>query len=109
MKKCESPPHNEEPTNGNEKPDDDLTGRQKYNIVSDTVTGVNVRLKDNVIQALAILVFIALGAAIGAVLIEARVAGAVIGGLIAIFAGWIASGVFLMIYRAVMHVRGHHD
>lgn len=98
-----------EPTSGDEKPDDGLTGRQTYNIVSDTVTGVNVRLKDNLIQALAIVVCVVLGAAVGAAVIEVRLAGAAVGGFVGLFVGWIGSGVFLMVYRAVMHIRGRHD
>ena len=47
-----------------------LTGRQAYNVVSDTVTGANLRLKDNVIQALAIGVCLILGAGIGALVVE---------------------------------------
>jgi hypothetical protein len=99
----------QEPTSRNEKPDDALTGRQTYNIVSDTVTGVNVRLKDNVIQALAIVACLVLGSLIGAVVSDVRVAGAVVGGFLGLLVGWIGSGVVLMVYRAVMHIRGRHD
>lgn len=88
---------------------DGLTGRQAYNVVSDTVTGANVRLSDNLLQAAIIAVFLVLGAGIGALMVEVRIAGAMIGGIIGLIAGLISSGIFLMIYRAVMHMRGRHD
>ena len=86
-----------------------MTGRQTYNVVSDTVTGANVRLKDNVIQGLAILVCLVLGMVIGAIAVTERVPGAVVGGFIGLLVGLFGSGIFLMIYRAIMHVRGRHD
>ena len=98
-----------EPTNRNEESANGMTGRQTYNVVSDTVVGANVRLKDNVIQAVVIFVCLALGATIGAVVVEERVAGAVVGGFIGLLVGLFGSGVFLMVYRAVMHIRGRHD
>jgi hypothetical protein len=86
-----------------------LTGRQAYNVVSDTVTGANVRLSDNLLQAAIIGVFLILGAGIGALMVEVRIMGAMIGGVVGLIAGLIGSGIFLMIYRAVMHMRGRHD
>ena len=85
------------------------TGRQAYNVVSDTVTGANVRLKDNVIQAIAILVFILLGAGIGALVVEERIAGALVGAFAGLVVGFFASGIVLMIYRFVAHLRGRHN
>jgi uncharacterized membrane protein YeiB len=35
--------------------------------------------------------------------------GAVVGGFVGLFAGLFGSGIFLMVYRAVRHVRGKHD
>ena len=87
-----------------------MTGHQTYNVISDTVAGANVRLKDNVIQAIAILVFILLGAGIGALVVEERIAGALVGAIAGlVVVGFFASGIFLMIYRFVAHLRGRHD
>ena len=86
-----------------------MTGRQAYNVVSDTVTGANVRLKDNLIQGLAIFVCLALGATIGALVVEERLPGALVGGFIGLLLGLVGSGFFLMVFRFVMHIRGRHD
>ncbi len=86
-----------------------MTGRQAYNVVSDTVAGPNMRLKDNLVQALVIAVCLLLGAAIGAVLVEDRLAGALVGAFLGLLVGLLGSGFFLMIFRAVMHIRGRHD
>jgi hypothetical protein len=83
------------------------TGRAAYNIVSDTVTGANVRFKDNAIQALVIFICLVMGVLIGAVVADGE--GAVAGGFIGLLVGLFGSGLFLMIYRALMHVRGRHD
>lgn len=86
-----------------------LTGRQAYNVVSDTVAGANVRVMDNVVQAIAISVCLVLGAIIGVLTIEDRLAGVFVGGFLGLIVGLFASGIFLMIFRAVMHLRGRHD
>lgn len=99
----------EEPTNRNKESTNGMTGRQAYNIASDTVTGANVRLKDNVIQAVVIFVCLVLGATIGAVVVEERLPGALVGGFIGLVFGLFGSGFFLMVFRAVMHIRGRHD
>ncbi|MBN2473539.1 MAG: hypothetical protein JXB62_02940 [Pirellulales bacterium] len=98
-----------EPTNQTEKPGAGITGRQAYNIASDTVTGANLRLKDNLFQAIAIFVCLFLGALVGAAVAEQRWAGALVGGLFGLLVGLFGSGIFLMVYRAVMHIRGRHD
>ena len=41
--------------------------------------------------------------------IDPPIAGALGGAFIGLVAGFFASGIFLMIYRAVMHLRGRHD
>jgi hypothetical protein len=97
------------PEDGDRRQSDGLTPRQAYNVVSDTVTGANVRLRDNLIQAAIIALFVVLGATIGALAVEQRVPGALVGGFIGLVAGLLLSGIFLMIYRAVMHMRGRHD
>ena len=86
-----------------------MTNRQAYNVVSDTVTGVNLRLKDNVLQGIAIFVCTALGAAIGAFVVEERLPGALVGGFAGLIIGFFGSGLFLMVFRAIRHIRGRHD
>jgi hypothetical protein len=92
-----------------ETPKQPLTARQAYNLVSDTVGGPNVRLKDNLYQGLAILVCLLLGAGIGILVGKDRLIGALAGGFIGLLVGLLGSGLFLMIYRAVKHGRGQHD
>ena len=86
-----------------------LTGRQAYNLVTDTVAGPNVRWRDNLFQGLAILLCLALGALLGALLAADRLIGAVLGGFVGLVAGLLLSGIALMVYRAVQHARGRHD
>lgn len=87
-----------------------LTGKQVYNVVSDTAVGVNVRWKDNLFQAVAIFLCTAIGAGIGYFVNPRDVAtGAVAGGGCGLLVGLFGSGLFLMIFRAVMHARGKHD
>jgi hypothetical protein len=85
------------------------TGRETYNVISDTVTGVNLRVSDNVFQAVAIFVCLVLGAGIGAAAFEERGPAALVGGFIGLVAGLFGSGIFLMCYRAIRHLRGRHD
>jgi hypothetical protein len=81
--------------------------RLAYNVVTDTVTGPNVRLKDNLIQGLVIFVCLALGILIGAVFYGGE--GALIGGFAGLLIGLFGSGAFLMVYRAARHAKGKHD
>lgn len=83
------------------------SGREAYNVVSDTVTGVNVRFSDNCFQGLFILASLVVGAGIGAIF--AFPEGILVGGFIGVLAGLFLSGVALMIYRGMRHVRGKHD
>ncbi|HEX6902168.1 MAG TPA: hypothetical protein VF789_20800 [Thermoanaerobaculia bacterium] len=93
-----------------ETPREPLTGRQVYNLVTDTVTGPNIRPKDNLYQGLAILICLGLGALIGYLAVTKEpVMGAWIGGFLGLLVGLLGSGIFLMIYRAVKHARGKHD
>jgi hypothetical protein len=95
------------------------TGREAYNIVSDTVAGLNVRKSDNLFQLKVILVCVLLGVPIGgvagAMLSDGgnRAAGAVAGGIGLGFAGVVlglfGSGIYLMVYRTVRHLKGKHD
>jgi hypothetical protein len=84
-----------------------MTARQAYNIVSDTVGGFNVRLKDNLLQAAAM--FFCLVVGIGVLSVSDRATGAVAGGFIGLLVGLFGSGIFLMIFRAIQHARGRHD
>jgi hypothetical protein len=90
-------------------PEKPMTDRQTYNVVTDTVGGPNVRLKDNLYQGLAILVSLVLGAMIGALVVKDHIPGALVGGFIGILVGLFGSGIFLMTYRAMRHIRGKHD
>ena len=90
--------------------------RAAYNVVSDTVVGLNVRKSDNKFQALFVLVSMLVGAAVLAFLAWLKpqwgmpwYAGAMVGALAGMVIGFFASGIYLMIYRAVRHAKGQHD
>ena len=85
------------------------SGKEAYNLVSDTVTGANVRWKDNFLQAVVILVCIVVGAGIGALMIQDWLGGLLVGGFAGMVIGLLGSGIFLMVFRAVMHLCGRHD
>jgi hypothetical protein len=85
------------------------TDREVYNLVTDTVAGPNVRLKDNLYQGLAILVCMVLGAGIGSLTVAEKLLGAVVGAGIGLLVGLFGSGLFLMIYRFAKHAKGRHD
>jgi len=84
------------------EPKERLSSKETYNVVSDTVVGLNIRKKDNLIQGIIILVAIIIG------LVTGQMYGGflMLGGLII---GFLGSGIFLMIYRAVKHASGDHD
>ena len=100
-------------------PDKSATGREAYNIVSDTVVGMNIRKSDNLFQLKVILVCVLIGVPVGAIAgallsdSNNRLVGALGGGLGLGFAGVVlglfGSGIYLMIYRAVRHLKGKHD
>lgn len=94
----ELPPSNRQPN-----------GRETYNAVTDLVGGPNVRVKDNVLQGLAILVCTVLGVGIGGLWTDSWPASFIIGGFLGLLVGLIGSGIFLMIFRAVRHLKGRHD
>ena len=98
------------------EPQHSLTGEEAYHLVSDTVTGLNVRKSDNKFQAVFIFVAVPLLAAIGAALatfIEKWempwYGGALMGGFAGLVLGVLASGVCLMVYRAARHMQGDHE
>ena len=87
-----------------------------YNLVSDTVTGLNMRKSDNKFQAIFILVSALSLALVFAILAALNpgwdlpwFAGALAGGFIGLVFGLFASGIYLMIYRGVRHLQGKHD
>jgi hypothetical protein len=93
-----------------EEPPKQLTGKQTYNLVSDTAVGVNIRWRDNLFQAAAIFICLVLGAGIGYFVTPRDcLTGALAGAFCRLLVGLFGSGIFLMIFRAVMHARGKHD
>src|SRR5262245_43889829 len=87
-----------------------MSDREVYNVVTDTVTGVNVRWKDNLFQAVFILVSILVCAGVGALLFtDNRLAGAGLGTFGGLVIGFFVSGIILMIYRMVQHGRSKHE
>ena len=90
-------------------------GHAAYNVVSDTVIGLNVRKSDNKFQAMFILAAVLVLAAVGAILAALNghwklpwYGGALIGSFAGLVIGVFASGIFLMVYRAVRHLQGKH-
>ena len=86
-----------------------LTERETFNVVTDTVTGPNLRFRDNLYQALAVVVGIVLGIVIGYFSVADQSVGVLVGAFLGLLAGVFVSGLFLMIYRAIRHSRGKHD
>lgn len=94
------------------RPPGEMTGREAYNVVSDTVVGVNLRGSDNAMQAAVIAVCVVIGILIGVPVAwwyaQPWFIGAVGGLLAGLIIGVLGSGIFLMIYRMVQHARGRH-
>jgi hypothetical protein len=88
-------------------PADVSPGREAYNVVSDTITGVNIRRSDNCLQAIWIMAGLVLGAGVGAIF--AFPEGMLVGGFVGLLTGLFTSGIYLMVYRAIRHARGKHD
>lgn len=115
------------------------TAKETYNIVSDTVAGINARKSDNLLQVKITIITIIIGAIIGVIFdgdAEAseqlpshlqhlvkepvlKVALGVVGlenhtGLVAgafagLILGFLGSGFYLMVFRAVKHASGDHE
>lgn len=90
--------------------------RAAYNVVSDIAIGVNVRKSDNTFQAVFVLATVIALAAGGAILAALNAdwglpwfGGAMIGGFAGLVLGVLASGLVLMVYRAVRHIQGKHE
>jgi hypothetical protein len=110
-----TPPNDSELNSPNEtKP---ITAdRATYNVVSDMVTGLNVRKSDNKLQAIFIFVSLLIFAAIFAFLALINpgwnlpwYGGAVVGAFLGLVFGFFTSGIFLMVFRAIRHMQGKHD
>lgn len=86
-----------------------LSGRDAYNVVTDTITGPNVRLRDNLIQLAAVVAGALLGAGIGALTMQDRLVGAMVGAVCGLIGGVLISGAALGIYRATRHIKGKHS
>jgi hypothetical protein len=84
------------------------SGMEVYNIVTDTVTGINVRWKDNIIQFAVIVACVPIGALVGAFAVQDWRPGVIIGGFVGLLVGFFGSGIFLMVYRFVRHMRNDH-
>ena len=87
-----------------------------YNVVSDVVGGVNVRWSDNKFQAVFVGISVVVAAVVGAIvslLVPSWelpwVLGAVAGAFGGLVFGIFASGIYLMIYRAIRHIKGKHE
>ena len=89
----------------------DTSARDAYNVVSDTVIGVNLRWRDNLYQGLVILACLVIGAVVGFAIASPpdRIGYLIVGGIIGMIIGLFGSGLFLMIFRAARHMRGKHD
>ena len=101
--------HSIEPEDADPQTNQEISGRQAYNVISDTVAGPNVRLRDNLFQAIAIFVCVVVGAGLGALFFKERIGGALGCGFAGLLVGLFGSGLFLMIYRFVRHAKGRHD
>jgi hypothetical protein len=86
-----------------------MTALQTYNAIND-IGGflVNVRLRDNLLQGLAIFICVIIGGVAGCI-VGKDVMGGFVGAFIGLVVGFLVSGFFLMIYRAIQHARGYHD
>lgn len=77
-----------------------------HEIVADVAVGPNLRVKDNLFQAIFILASIAIAAGIGAFVAPEEIGpgwGAAMGAIVGLFAGALISGGILMVYRLFKH------
>ena len=115
------------------------TAKETYNIVSDTVVGINARKSDNLLQVKITIITIVIGAIIGVIfdgdaevseqlpshlqhLVKEPVlkvalgvvglenhTGLVAGAFAGLILGFLGSGFYLMVFRAVKHASGEHE
>lgn len=93
-----------------------LSPEAEYNIVTDTVTGLNLRMSDNKFQAIVVVLSMVMASVLGAIAAALNVSwelpwygGALIGSFAGLVFGTLGSGMFLMFYRGVRHMQGKHD
>lgn len=97
-------------------PQSEQSANDGYSVFTDTVTGVNLRWKDNLFQGVFVVISVLVCGLLGVVLAALNprwrmdmgligVAGALAGLVLGIF----ASGFLLMIYRARQHLNRKHD
>jgi MFS family permease len=104
------------PTSGKPASDHSSVSHSAYNVVADTVIGLNARKSDNRFQAIFILVSVMISSVTGALAAflndEWRVSwigGAVIGAVAGLVIGLILSGALIMVFRAARHIQGQHQ
>ena len=116
-----------------------ITSKEAYSIVSDTVVGINARKSDNLLQVKITIITIIIGAIIGVIfdgnteaseqlpshlqhLVKEPVlkvalgvvglenhTGLVAGAIAGLILGFLGSGFYLMVFRAVKHASGDHE
>ena len=116
-----------------------ITSKETYSIVSDTVVGINARKSDNLLQVKITIITIIIGAIIGVIfngdaeaseqlpshlqhLVKEPVlkvalgvvglenhTGLVAGAIAGLILGFLGSGFYLMVFRAVKHASGDHE
>ena len=85
----------------------DISGKEVYNIISDTVVGFNNRKSDNNLQAGITIVVMLISCVLGGMFWGAE--GFVFGLLGGAFLGIIVSGIYIMVYRFIKHASGDHE
>jgi hypothetical protein len=86
--------------------DDDpgtASGRKQRIVVADTITGANLRVRDNVFQAVVIAICLVLGAVGGWLYEPGHAGGLIVGALLGTVLGLIGSGAVLAVYRLFRH------
>ena len=116
-----------------------ITSKETYSIVSDTVVGINARKSNNLLQVKITIITIIIGAIIGVIfdgnaeaseqlpshlqhLVKEPVlkvalgvvglenhTGLVAGAIAGLILGFLGSGFYLMVFRAVKHASGDHE
>jgi ABC-type uncharacterized transport system permease subunit len=119
MMRCDNPYEPSASTDldsGDSAETDISSAHAAYNVVTDTVTGLNVRKSDNKFQAIFILLAMIVFAGVGIGIVATKpvweipwYGGAIMGGFAGMVIGFFASGISLMIYRAARHIKGKHE
>ena len=95
-----------------------LKAKDVYHIISDTVTGINIRKTDNFIQ-LKIVTFIVFIFELGAFIwkyyhanffgFEDNLGTSMISLILGLLAGGFISGTYIAFYRFIQHLKGNHN